>query len=512
MSPSASRRPAALAGAAAVAVALALGELLGLVPGVASPVTAVSQQVIPLTPQPVEAWAIRVFGTADKAVLELGTTMLALGVGALAGLLARRRFTDAVVVFAAFGLLGTAASAAQPDTALALVVVALSVCVAAGLGVLHVLLARSPSTTRRAAVASPVDPPVARRSFLRLVGGVGAAAAVTAATGRIVADRLTTGTDPASVELPRPARALGEVPAGARAPVDGISPLLTPNDEFFRIDTALTVPRVDLDTWSLRIHGLVEREVELSYDDLLAEPLVEVDSALACVSNEVGGSLVGNARWLGVPLDRLLERAGLDPAAGQVLGRAVDGFTAGFPVEAALDGRDAIVAVGMNGHPLPRRHGFPARLVVPGLYGYVSATKWLAEIELTPWEGVEGYWVPRGWDKQAPVKTGSRIDVPVDGSSVEAGEVVVAGVAWTARTGVERVEVEVDGRWQEAEVSRPLSDDAWVQWHTRIPLDGGAHRLRVRAVDGEGETQPEGPVPPRPNGAEGWHAVEVEVG
>jgi DMSO/TMAO reductase YedYZ molybdopterin-dependent catalytic subunit len=506
---------AALAGATSVGLALALGELAAaLLAGVDAPVTAVSQQVVPLTPPAVEAWAIRTFGTADKTVLEAGTTVLALAVGAATGVLARRRFALAVVVFAGFGLLGLAASAAQPDASAALALLVLGASVGAGLGALHVLLARlpAPAPPVEASPGSPVDPPVGRRAFLRLAGGVGAAAVVTAATGRLVVSRFTRGVDPAAVALPSPARALGEIPPDAAFPIEGLSSLLTPNEDFYRIDTALMVPRVDLDSWTVRIHGLVERELELTYDDLLAEPLIEVDSALACVSNEVGGSLVGNARWQGVRLVDLLRRAGIGPDAGQVIGRAVDGFTAGFPVEAALDGRDAIVAVGMNGQALPARHGFPARLLVPGLYGYVSATKWLAEIELTPWEGVEGYWVPRGWAKEAPVKTASRIDVPRgNGGSLTAGEVVVAGVAWTARSGVGRVEVAVDGAWRDAELSRPLSDDSWVQWQVRVPLAAGEHRLRVRATDGDGRTQPEGPRPSRPDGAEGWHTVDLVV-
>lgn len=516
---------AALAGAASVALALALGELVAaLLGGVDAPVTAVSQQVVPLTPTAVESWAIRTFGTADKAVLEAGTVLVALGIAAVVGILARRWFTAAVSAFAGFGLLGLVASVASPEASPALAGLSIGTSVLAGLAALRLLLARLPdpdpagvsssggssSGTVFPGASSPTDPPVGRRPFLRLVAGVGATALVTAAAGRIAVDRGAGGADPATVALPRPSRALGEVPPGARFGVNGLSPLLTPNEEFFRIDTALTVPRVDLDTWTVRVHGLVDREFELSYADLLAAPLVEVDSALACVSNEVGGPLIGNARWLGVRLEDLLRRAGIGAGAEQVMGRAVDGFTAGFPIEAALDGRDAIVAVGMNGQALPTPHGFPARLLVPGLYGYVSATKWLAEIELTPWDGVEGYWVPRSWDKEAPVKTGSRIDVPRgDGAQVAAGDVVVAGVAWAQRVGIERVEVAVDDRWREADVSRPLSDDAWVQWRLQVALTAGEHLLRVRATDGEGRTQPEAPVPPRPNGAEGWHAVEV---
>jgi len=229
------------------------------------------------------------------------------------------------------------------------------------------------------------------------------------------------------------------------------------------------------------------------------------------VSNEVGDDLVGNARWLGTPLRDLLAEAGVQDGAGQVVGRAVDGWTAGFPTEAAIDGRDAMVVVGMNGAPLPPAHGYPARLIVPGLYGYVSATKWLTEIELTTWDGFDAYWVPRGWSKEGPIKTQSRIDVP-RGGDVTAGEVVVAGVAWAPTRGLDRVEVRLDdGAWQDAELTDPLSPDAWVQWRATLTIPTGEHTIQVRATDGAGATQPPGPVPPRPDGAEGWHTVRVRA-
>jgi DMSO/TMAO reductase YedYZ molybdopterin-dependent catalytic subunit len=507
---------AALAGVAAVGVALAVGELLGaLSTRLVSPVTAVSQELVPLAPPALVAWAIDALGQANTVVLEAGTVVVALAIGAGTGVLARRSLTAAALVFAAFAAVGAVASLAQPGITSVGAVVGPAAAAAVGVLTLWVLerrLGEAPTDgASRAGV--PTDPPLPRRSVLGLAAGLGAAAAVTAAGSRLLLSRYVGGTDPASVTLPAPARALGQVPAGATLEVDGLTPLLTPNDRFFRIDTALAVPRVDLDGWTLAVRGMVERELELTYDDLLAGRLVEVDSTLACVSNEVGGSLIGTARWLGVRLDELLERAGVDPRAGQVVGRSVDGFTAGFPVEAALDGRDALVAVGMNGEPLPARHGFPARLVVPGLFGYVSATKWLEAIEVTTWEGVDGYWVPRGWAKEAPLKTGSRIDVPRDGDArVAAGEVVVAGVAWAARSSVARVEVEVDGHWREAELSRPLSEDTWVQWRLVAALSEGDHTLRVRATDGQGNLQPQGPAPVQPDGAEGWHARRVRVG
>jgi DMSO/TMAO reductase YedYZ molybdopterin-dependent catalytic subunit len=536
---------AGVAGVVGVGLALGVAELgAGLLPGVPSLVGAVAQQVVPATPPAVSSWAISTFGTRNKLVLELGTVLLALGIGAGAGMLALRRIGAAWAVFGAFAVLGVLAALQETGARPLPVIVTTATAVAAGLSALHRLVASATSGAGPApapvgpapgagpaatagpgpaatagpdpaatAGASPTDPPLARRGFLTLAGGLAAVAVTGAATGRLVLSSGSSPVDLSEVTLPAPARSLAAPGPAQALAIDGLSPVITPTEGFFRIDTALSVPRVDPDTWRLRIHGLVEREVELTYDDLLAMPLEEFDVTLSCVSNEVGGDLVGNARWSGVRLDALLDRAGVRPEAGQVVGRSVDGWTGGFPIEAVLDGRDAIVAVGMNGEPLPTRHGFPARLVVPGLYGYVSATKWLEEVELTTWEGFDGYWVPRGWSKRGPIKTQSRIDVPGDGARVAAGEVVVAGVAWAPTRGVAAVEVEVDGSgtWQEAQRSEPLSDDAWVQWRTVVELTPGTHRLRVRATDGTAATQPGRPRPPAPDGAEGWHAVRVEA-
>jgi DMSO/TMAO reductase YedYZ molybdopterin-dependent catalytic subunit len=508
---------AGLAGIVAVAVALAVAEVLaGLLPGMPSLVGVVAQQVVPATPGDVAAWAISTLGTANKVALEVGTAVVALLVGAALGVGARRRLAPVVVVFVGFGALGVLAALPEAGSQPAVVVVGTLVAVVAGLASLHRLLARlpAPGHVEPGARGRPTDPPVSRRGFLSLAAGLGAAAVVGAAGGRLALASGRNPVDPSMIALPPPARALPALTAEQEFGLEGLSPVLTPNDAFYRIDTALRVPQVDPDGWTLRIHGLVDREVVLTYDDLLQERLEEYDVTLSCVSNEVGGDLVGNARWLGVRLADLLARAGVRAEAGQVVGRSVDGWTGGFPIEAVEDGRDAIVAVGMNGEPLPTRHGFPARLVVPGLYGYVSATKWLEEIELTTWEGFDGYWVPRGWSKRGPIKIQSRIDVPRgDAGPVDAGEVVVAGVAWAPVRGIAAVEVDVDDRddWREAELSEALSDDAWVQWRTTVDLEPGEHVLRVRASDAAGGTQPPGPVPPRPDGAEGWHAVRIEV-
>jgi DMSO/TMAO reductase YedYZ molybdopterin-dependent catalytic subunit len=511
---------AAGVGALGAAAALAVGELAGgVVAGVPSPIDAVGQQVVDGLPGPAVTGAIATFGAANRPLLTAGTVLVVLALGALAGRLAVDRPRVPVLVFAAGGTLGFAASIAQPGAGPVAVAAALAVAVGVGLTVVdrgrRLEIGSSPAPAavppmrRRALAADPTDPPVARRHFLRLTLGVTAGAVLIGVAGR---RWLGSGPDPAAFPLPPATRRLPVPGDDLATQVPGVTPALTPVDDFFRIDTALGVPRVDPDTWRLRIHGRVDREVELTYDELLALPLHEVDATIACVSNEVGGGLVGTARWLGVPLADVLALAGVRADAEQVFSRSVDGWTAGFPVELAHDGRQALVAVGMQGQALPTRHGFPARLVVPGLYGYVSATKWLAELELTAWDGVDGYWVPRGWAKQAPVKTASRIDVPRGGTQVAAGPTTVAGVAWAPTRGIAAVEIAVDdGPWQRAALVPVATDDVWVQWRVVLELPPGTRRLTVRASDGTGTTQPAGPRPPAPDGAEGWHTVQIVV-
>jgi DMSO/TMAO reductase YedYZ molybdopterin-dependent catalytic subunit len=350
-----------------------------------------------------------------------------------------------------------------------------------------------------------------RRVFLTAAASLGAGAAGAALLGR----RLR-GPDPgaafrAETDLP----SVGSTPPTLAQPFteDGLTPYITANDDFFRIDTALVVPRVDPGSWQLDVSGLVDRPFSLTLDELLAMEPVEVTMTLQCVSNVVGGDLVGNAVWQGVPLDALLDRAGVQADGTQVLGRSVDGFTAGFPTELALDGRPALVAYGMNGELLPPVHGFPARLVVSGLYGYVSATKWLQAVELTRFEDVDGYWVPRGWAKEAPVKTASRIDVPRGGDAIPPGPTAVAGVAWAPSRGISAVEVQVDdGDWQPCTLGEATSEHTWVQWRLEWDADPGDHVLRVRATDGDGEVQTSEVASPAPNGASGLHARRIVVG
>jgi DMSO/TMAO reductase YedYZ molybdopterin-dependent catalytic subunit len=458
--------------------------------------------------------AIALFGTNDKAALLIGTALVAMAIGAWLGMRALSRPIVVVVGFGAFALLGIVLSWRNELSSKPVSVVATVLGAAVGIAVTIGLARR----WQRAMVVErdhPVAAGVTRRRVL-LDGGV-TAAALLVGVGIARAARDTARTTAAKVarKLPRATPKVtvpsGTLDEGAGA-IAGISPYVTPTDDFYRIDTAFRPPIVDEETWTLTIKGMVDREVTLTYDELLARDLVEVPITMLCVSNEVGGGLIGTARWTGVMLADLLQEAGVQDGAEQVMGQSVDGFTAGFPVEVALDGRDAMLVVGMNGHPLPVEHGFPARLVVPGIYGYVSATKWIEEIRLTTWDE-EGYWIPRGWSRLGPIKTSSRIDVPRSGDDVEPGPVAVAGVAWAPTRGIDRVEVQVDdGPWQRATLGPVASDDTWVQWWLRWDAERGDHQIRVRAVDGDGRTQTAERAEPAPDGAQGLHTIHVSVG
>jgi DMSO/TMAO reductase YedYZ molybdopterin-dependent catalytic subunit len=491
----------AVAGAVAAAVALGISELLaGLLPSTPSLVLAVGDRVVDLVPPALRERAIALFGTADKPALLVGIVVLSLAFGALLGRVAARRFAAGAAGFGAFAVLGLLATLGDPQYSAVLGAVSAAVSGAAGIVALARLL-------QAAAVASVSGD--ARRRFVRHAGVTLGAAFFAAVAGRRLMRGRASESARSAVVLPGADRPLAPPPPSL--PVARISPLVTPNRDFYRIDTALSVPQVDLATWRLDIDGMVDAPGSLTYDDLLGMELVEADVTLCCVSNEVGGSLIGNARWLGVPLATLLERAGVQPGADQVVGHSVDGWTGGFPTAIATDGRAALVAVGMNGEPLPVPHGFPARLVVPGLYGYVSATKWLARIQLTTWEGFDGYWVPRGWSKEGPIKTSSRIDVPTPGR-IPAGRTAVAGVAWAQHRGIAGVEVQVDdGPWQPAGLSDELHVDTWRQWVLDWDAPPGRHTLRVRATDATGEVQTADRAPVAPNGATGHHTITVTV-
>jgi DMSO/TMAO reductase YedYZ molybdopterin-dependent catalytic subunit len=351
-----------------------------------------------------------------------------------------------------------------------------------------------------------------RRRFLAQAGLALGGAVVAGVAGRALSTRRGVAAARRDVVLPTPTAAAPPAPPGAELNIPDLARYMTPNRDFYRIDTALVLPQVDPATWRLRIYGRVRKPLELTFEQLLARPMVERDITLCCVSNEVGGDLIGNARWLGVPVKDLLDEVEPLDGADQVLSRSVDGFTCGTPTAVLRDGRDALLAVGMNGEPLPVAHGFPVRMVTPGLYGYVSACKWLVGMELISFAEYSAYWIQRGWAQKGPIKTQSRIDVPRAGREVRAGMVTVAGVAWAQHVGIGKVEVSVDGGdWHEARLAETASIDTWRQWSWQWDAAPGQHRLRVRATDVGGVTQTEEERPIFPDGATGWHTVSVDV-
>jgi DMSO/TMAO reductase YedYZ molybdopterin-dependent catalytic subunit len=513
----------AAAGMAAGAVAIGVAEIVaGLLAGT-SVVAAVGALVIDLQPPGGKDLMVALFGTNDKLALEIGTFVGGLLVGTLVGLVARRDVRLGYLGFVAFGAVATVLLLRDPLEDMLTAALTVGPAVAAGIAMLSWLgnmlraVNRRPPTTAgeepAATTSTPVGKPIARRAFLGIAAMFVAVGGVLTVIGRFLGGQVP-GVAAMPDSIPAPRETVPPMPAGAELAIAGLTPIVVPNDDFYQIDTRLGTPHVDSATWQLRIHGMVEREVTLSYADLLAMPLVERYVTIACVSNEVGGRLVGNAKWTGVSLNSVLERAGVQQAATQLVGRSFDGWTCGFPT-AHLQGagREALIAIQMNGEPLPARHGFPARLIVPGLYGYVSATKWLTELELTTWEAFNAYWIRLGWAKEGPILTQSRIELPRPAASVAAGDVTFAGVAWAPTRGIAAVEVELDesGAWQPAELSVPLSDYSWVQWQVALPVSGGQHTVRVRATDGTGALQEIGPTPPAPDGARGYHRISFSA-
>lgn len=510
---------AALCGLAVGAATLGGAELLaglltrvGWSGGEPSPVLAVGAAFIDRTPAWLKDAAIGAFGTHDKQALGVGMAVVLVALCGLVGLLLRDRARAALVLFAALGAIGLLAVLTRPG-AVPQDAVPTVAGVIGGLLLLTALAARlaGPGLAgpgRAGAGARGPD----RRSVLALAGGITLAGAVAAAGGRWIA------TSRRAVEAARERFVVPDVAASVRVParaevgVRGVTPYVVPQRDFYRIDTALAVPQVDPASWRLRVHGLVEREVEIDWKTLLRKPMQEAMVTLMCVSNEVGGSLNGNAIWTGWPVRELLEQAGVRPGADMVLSRSTDGWTAGTPLRALTDDRNALIAVAMNREPLTAEHGFPARLVVPGLYGYVSATKWVTDLKVTRFADDQGYWTPRGWAARGPVKTSSRIDVPSDGATVDAGTVAVAGVAWAQHTGIEAVQVRIDdGPWRRARLGADANVDVWRQWVLPWNATPGEHRLTVRAKDRDGDWQTAEEAPPAPDGSSGHHRITVTV-
>jgi len=527
---------AALSGLVAAGVVLGVGEFVaGLTSDVQSPVDAVGSEFIDQTPRRLKDFAIDNFGTNDKTALRVGMflviALLALGLG----LWARRTPAVGTVAFLAFGGAGAVIAVQRPDGRLIDAFPPL-IGALAGIVVLRVLLSRVPETAPEIEVDEPAvgggERPerdriedararmmstnrkgaLDRRDFFAASGIAVVAAAAAGGLGRSLRHRFDASASRSAVVLPRPSSAAPVIPAGADLKLGGLSPYITPNRDFYRIDTAFSTPQVNAESWVLRVHGMVDNELVLSYDELLERRVVERTVTLACVSNEVGDDLIGNATWLGVPIADILDEAGVHPGADQLKSTSADGWTCGTPVAALTDGRDALLAFGMNGVPLPVAHGFPVRMVVPGLYGYVSATKWLVDMKLTTFAKYDAYWIDRGWAVEGPVKTQSRIDTPSANARFAAGRVAVAGVAWAQHLGIEAVEVRVDeGPWEQATLATEPTVDAWRQWVWQWDATPGTHVIQVRATDADGETQTERERPPFPDGATGRHTIAVRV-
>jgi DMSO/TMAO reductase YedYZ molybdopterin-dependent catalytic subunit len=539
----------ALAGLLAAAVALGFAELTAAVVGPASsPVIAVGDTVITLTPEPVKEFAIRTFGENDKIALVAGTLVVIAIYALLVGLVALRGRHIGLLGIALFGGLGALAAITRPAGSLLDVLPSL---VGAGAGILALLALLLPLTAPSGAVPAPPPaqagaggtPPAApavgthadermvrrlrevlgsgdrkgaaldRRRFF-VTGGIAlGAAAVTGGGGRLLQQRFDVAGARADLVLPRPASAAAALPRGAdlSAEIDGLTPLFTRNREFYRVDTAISVPQIRPSDYELSLTGMFDSPRRYTLADLFErDDIIERDVTLTCVSNEVGGKLAGTARWIGVPLGAFLRENGVQSGSDQLLCRDVNGMTIGAPTRPALDVEDAMLAFGMNGEPLPVEHGFPVRMLIPGLYGYVSACKWLTGIEATTFDAFDSYWVERGWAAEGPIKVASRIDTPAPLREFPAGRRAIAGVAWAQTRGIEKVEVRVDDEdWVGAELSPDVDADLWRQWVLPYDFRAGRHTVTVRATGADGEEQAEARTAPFPSGSTGWHSIQV---
>ena len=561
----------AIAGVLAAGTALGVGQLVaGLTGATGSPVVAVGQLQIDFTPPWLKNFAINEFGSDDKLVLVSGI-LVVLGIfAALIGVAATRRLAYGMAGLVVFAAIGLTAAATRPTATVSSVLPTLAATAAAAV-VLRVLIGRiGPPVTAgtlaapqawpdswgdtgeddadgaddAAELAAPDLPPAmtgtggvirpsaaqgrdwlarapgpsapvepARRSFLAASVATAGIAATAGLAGRLLAERSSVATARSAVKIPRPTGTGPALPPGTDLDIPGLASFITPNNDFYRVDTAIVLPEVDPTSWQLRIHGMVSREITITFDELLRRPLIEDYVTLCCVSDPVSGPYIGNAKWLGASLASLLRQAGIKAGADQLMCTSVDGFTSGTPVQTVMDGRDALLAVAMNGQPLPIAHGFPARMVVPGLYGYVSATKWVTDINVTTFAGNYAYWAQRGWSQQAPIKTESRIDVPSGVNQIPAGRTAVAGVAWAQHKGIEAVEVRVDqGPWNQARLAAVPDLDTWRQWVWEWDATSGNHVIEARATDKTGYTQTAVLAQPEPNGATGYPSVAVTVG
>ncbi|MDR6862990.1 molybdopterin-dependent oxidoreductase [Phycicoccus sp. 3266] len=538
----------AVCGLLAAAAGMAVGHLVAaFVNPAASPVLAIGSTVVDATPTPVKEWAVQTLGTNDKPVLLTTVAVVTALASAGIGLLSRNRHPLANALLVALAALAGIAALLRPasmpqDIVPAVAAGTVGVAVLSGLRLLaeriedsaqlaargaerrpeHAAATvpdRGRATSGGQAPESPLDHTAyapgtpgtpARRSFLLGAAGVTVGAAAVGALGQKLGGGAST---PADVTLPAPASALPPLPTGIEGTVKGVSPFRTPTSDFYRVDTALVIPRVDVDTWKLEVDGMVDRPFSMSFKDLLAMEVIEKDITLNCVSNDVGGAYISSTRWLGVRVRDVLERAGIQSGVDQIFSESVDGMTISTPVEALTDDRDALIAIAMDGQPLPARHGFPARLVTPGLYGFVGATKWLSKLTATTYAKDKAYWTERDWVTDAPVKTQSRIDTPMGLGTYKPGKIPVGGVAWAqAGDGISEVEVRIDdGPWQKATLGPDGGTTYWRQWSWVWDATSGRHDVTVRATNGKGEVQTDRRTDPFPGGASGYHSIVVIV-
>ncbi len=502
-----------IAGVAAASVSLGVAQLVGIAFGArADARAAIGSVIVDLTPGPIKEWAIQTLGSLDKLFLAIAVLVVIATIAAITGSLETRRHPIGSAVIATAGVLGCAAVLSRAGaTALDTIpTVAGTLC---GVAALRVLIRRFwPGLGDPEDGGDHDEPDVGRRKLVvfgllgfGVVSGV-AGAVITRLAHSVAGDRN-------SFALPRPRIPAPPIPAGVQPKGIVLPSFITPSGDFYRVDTALTVPQLSHGDWRLRIHGMVDREVTYSFEDLAGFDVVEMVTTLTCVSNPVGGELISTGIWAGYRLADLLAAAHVRTGADMVLSTSIDGFTAGTPVEALIDGRDALLAVGLNGQPLPIEHGYPARLVVPGLYGYLSATKWVVDLELTRFDKAKAYWSRMGWAPRAPIKTESRIDVPKGGQKVSIGPVEFGGVAWAQNRGVRAVEVRIgDGEWQPAELGASYSNQTWRLWSYPWQAKSlGRQTITVRATDNSGAVQTADEAGSVPDGATGWHTVDFTV-
>lgn len=502
----------ALSGIAAAGLVLGVAELASIFFSVrAAPLIALGSTFIDFTPSWLKDFAIATFGTGDKAALFVGMGLTIAILAAVLGVVAYRSWKLGIAGVLFMGAVMSAAVISRAGTDIPDIIPTLLGTIA-GLFALKWIISRLHGWKSEDSSAQG-DTKTSRRGFLVAIGVTSALAGIAAASGKVVGGvKESIRAARESIVFPKPKSPAKPVPAGVQSPVDGSPPWLTPNKDFYRIDTALSVPQIDISSWELRVHGMVEEEFTITFQDLLDSDLIERHVTLTCVSNPVGGQLVGNAKWSGYPLREVLKRAKPLPGADMVLSTSEDGFSASTPLSVLQDDRDAILAISMNDEPLPLEHGYPVRMVVPGLYGYVSATKWVVDIEVTRFADKKAYWTTRGWSEKGPIKTMARVDVPASFAKKPAGKVMIAGSSWSQQRGITKVEIQIDGGdWVETTLADEASIDTWRQWYHEVELEPGTHNVRARATDAKDGLQTDKRAETVPDGASGWQSVQFTV-